>query len=1021
MIDTLHNNSNRIGVRINNQNNLNFPGTSKIDEHQVDGTTVFTWKTIIDYDFVVNGSTSLLVTAGRANGSPFGGPFAEGESRVVSYSLNGGEDWTVLQDMVQTDIKGTGFLAKASSRNNSAIVGLEFPGNSNLIGDTEIVFKIEMIYEDPAEVHEAYKGPEYIVIVLRGRQKIRGFVDSESGVLFDGNKPYIFWMPGQGQSTAMNYSQTIWAAGTSETITVSMNPNSVFKLIDNEKLADYSSYSSISDMFVDTLEITGQYLNDSYIYPIYIYSMASEPGQYVHPFSIGEEEFFVGCDVYAENENLYINLANMGVELPDSIQKALYTSNIQEEKKDNILINRKLKELISQYWDVLAGRGSYKSLINSLNWFEWGDIIRLREIWARDGVMNNKYFADEELSSLLTNNYKESLSVFRKTTYLSIYAALQKAKLANGDVVYDPDQLVPELEPVVTLWSKEDLSLKLAMLGAFYETFFMPIHLELLHCTIEDIVYTDSFRSIFSGTCQRIDYSYQTREVECNIKDDDTFPLHNCQTYTAWNTLFAWDYPREYSDDKIYDETWGLNGTDQYSAEVLEGYEIQKQSRDYNTAVVVGVESDFYNPQDLMPTNPSGNNIYNSQYDNYQRNYWVQRFAGVGVIVPFEMTLWLPEVDSVFEEKLYVIELDKNNRPLTEVYRESHISIPSETEVDPDTNKYKLPISFQLLFTRDAKWQLRFEFRLTSGENVVKTLIINTVDLSNATIKIMKVCADKTRTVESFSQEEYGIEPPVSDYMMRLQPFDELQTDLSWDSKDEESWVEWTKNYRYNIFIPHSSEESSSIRMSNILIYRITSQYQVSGLVNYMSHFYEVFKKYELKLVNGEWVPQTNSVQYVIGVSREFDFDPTDLINTPGNSMYDCRDNIYRNDYGFINWKHFTKEIGNQKYNNYDAYTYEDTFEDYLISPNETLCVVPDIKYGHEIAAVEWEFKNVSKNKSYFVRSLNGNNISTQSPFVAAEEKLEPGFYDIIFRYRLKSDPTPRELRRNSAFKLLKS
>jgi hypothetical protein len=244
--------------------------------------------------------------------------------------------------------------------------------------------------------------------------------------------------------------------------------------------------------------------------------------------------------------------------------------------------------------------------------------------------------------------------------------------------------------------------------------------------------------------------------------------------------------------------------------------------------------------------------------------------------------------------------------------------------------------------------------------------------------------------------------------MMRLQPFDELQTDLSWGSKDEESWTEWTKNYRYNIFIPHSSEESSSIRMSNILIYRITSQDQVNSLVNSMSPYYEVFKKYKLILEGNDWVP-SSTVQYVVGVSKEFNFDPTSLLNNPQNVMCTYKDNIYRNDYGFINWKHSTKEMENTN------------FEDCLIAPNETLCVVPDIKYSHEIAAVEWEFKNVSKNKSYFVRSLNGNNISTQSPFVAAKEKLEPGFYDIIFRYRLKSDPTPRELRRNSAFKLLKS
>ena len=43
------------------------------------------------------------------------------------------------------------------------------------------------------------------------------------------------------------------------------------------------------------------------------------------------------------------------------------------------LLEKKFKELLVNYWDVIANKGSYKSLINSIKWFEYGDILKLRD------------------------------------------------------------------------------------------------------------------------------------------------------------------------------------------------------------------------------------------------------------------------------------------------------------------------------------------------------------------------------------------------------------------------------------------------------------------------------------------------------------------------------------------------------------------------------------------------------------------------------------------------------------------
>ena len=74
-----------------------------------------------------------------------------------------------------------------------------------------------------------------------------------------------------------------------------------------------------------------------------------------------KEAIKVAIDAYGEDESLYINLSNNGLEIPYTIQKAIYESNVHEDNPDIILVNRKSKALLSNYWDILANKGSYKS------------------------------------------------------------------------------------------------------------------------------------------------------------------------------------------------------------------------------------------------------------------------------------------------------------------------------------------------------------------------------------------------------------------------------------------------------------------------------------------------------------------------------------------------------------------------------------------------------------------------------------------------------------------------------------
>lgn len=371
-------------------------------------------------------------------------------------------------------------------------------------------------------------------------QNIR-FVDLKTGNTFDGSYPYVFWLDGE-QSTNIIYSKPICFISQSEEFDIQIENNDIFSLAKLDDLTNSEletiygfEYHNINNLKVQSLKSIGTAHHNYFVHIIYILASTQQPGEYIAEFKIGDERFRIGGDFYSENESLYINLSNNGVEIPEAIQKAIYDINIHEEKKDNIVLNRKWKELLSNLWDVIANKGSYKSLFNSLQWFEYGNRLKLYEIWRN--VETQQYFS-KDIQQILSENFHNTLNGFAKTTYMSLCYALEANKTIDGKLVLDKEKN-PVLEKVASKWSVQDLALKLCMLGNFYETYFMPIHLDLIHSTIEDVVYTNTFKVIPGTTVDRSDYIYNFEDVKCNVKDNDVYRLNKVETFVGPDTLFG--------------------------------------------------------------------------------------------------------------------------------------------------------------------------------------------------------------------------------------------------------------------------------------------------------------------------------------------------------------------------------------------------------------------------------------------------------------------------------------------------
>ena len=545
------------------------------------------------------------------------------------------------------------------------------------------------------------------------------FIDIDNGILFDGQPPYIFWFPNQ-QSTNIIYTMRIMFLSTKWGVNVNIPDNDVFKIININDI--YDNINNFDNVLTNNYTSIGYKYQNKFIHNIYIKASSDNIGEFVEDIYIDGNVYNIGADFYNENESLYINLSNMGVEIPDSIQKAIYQSNIQEDYKDNILINRKMKELVSNYWDVIACKGSYKSLINSLNWFEYGDIVRIKEMWKRP-MCGSTFMSDKDFKNVLNDVFDDVLNSSSKTTYLSLYHTLQR--INNGD--YD-EEFNPTISMISDIWSKEDMSLKMSLLGHFYETYFMPIHQDILHSTIEDIVFTNSIKVKKDGRFDRLDEVNNFDYIKSNI-DNRTYFLGNVETMVGPDTVMGVQW---------------------------------EPTMTYDTVYSIGVDT-------------KNVNLYN---DNDIKTFSSQFYNGVGVVIP--VSLEIPIDHNIVNEGNTVVDR-------SDFIKQTNISINTGNgwvtkkfykKFDNVSENNILKINFNILCTKEGEYDIRIMLLSGSSKTYTKRLKFEVIDPDNIGIKVYrldhKYILDVNLNTFFDDDDQYEI---FNKYMFRRQPYDKSHPD----------------------------------------------------------------------------------------------------------------------------------------------------------------------------------------------------------------------------------------------------
>ena len=798
---------------------------------------------------------------------------------------------------------------------------------------------------------------------------------NENGDVFDGLNPYVHWINGQ-LSTGLWYTLKLTCITKFEKLYTSRLDNSIFKFV---KIDNYSEQPyDLNDITYDEIESTGFVIDlnriggdfnadfnldfdigdgeDLYIHQIVLICKSDTPGEYLDNFTLTPDPssgvmftINIGVDLYELDETLSINLGNMGMEIPVSIRKAFLENNINEDYVDYALINRKFKELISNYIDISDNRGSYKSLWNSLKWFEWGEGTKLYEIWENDDM-----FLEKELNPMLSEKYQDLIFTHRKTTHLSLSTALQK--ISNIEI---DDERNPIVEDIIYQWSKEDIMLKISILGAFFERYFMPIHLDLKRVCAESLIFTNQIK-VLSGTNNN-KYNFHDDTQPVNIEMEHTIVLGNMPMISVGkDTMFGRKVNNSmYDDSTQYLIPAGVDKTEDISFRYGE-YE----DPDMNDDIAA---------------------------------FYLQTKSGVGAIIPITVSVDLPEDDCLNVEVLNVY---KWNGDTPVHYQNPIIERKLIKPVDG-----KATFTFNLVSIVEEKVSFTLTLYSLSGHVWTAVSSYETVDVRGSYLDVC-VVNNTDNGVNSSNVVYYN----VIDWINQIHDINSTENKNPYSSLYP--FIDYTpsiEDYILTQYIPCNDE--SSLQFNQLVVIENNNddgEYDISWINNYINNNFWVIKRIGTSNDGSSIEPTEDHPRYIMLIDKtpgKLYEGKSDFIEQSGVGGQIGNKNIKRFDLIYIPQLHLFTPIE----------SLPATEENYIFTQNDLLCVIPQFKKTLKIEEVSWEYKNMTTLETIKIDQ------PIIKPLIADKRRraLTPGYWSITMRYRLSGSSQVHQLTQNSAFKIM--
>jgi len=198
----------------------------------------------------------------------------------------------------------------------------------------------------------------------------------------------------------------------------------------------------------------------------------------------------VECETEAEDERLGRLLSNFGQDVDRNEELIMRKSDVNEDRVNNMLLNRKRKEMLLQAEQIWPYVGSYKGLVNIINWFGYYD-IRIKEYFLNVNQEDANYlkFKQIQIPFQLAEKGEDKAELvlvpsknYKKTSKFGLFY----------DIVRDSGEFdefgVPVTEDAFD-YTNEEVLIKLFALKRYLKQKFLPLNARIVDITGEGVYY----------------------------------------------------------------------------------------------------------------------------------------------------------------------------------------------------------------------------------------------------------------------------------------------------------------------------------------------------------------------------------------------------------------------------------------------------------------------------------------------------------------------------------------------------
>lgn len=221
----------------------------------------------------------------------------------------------------------------------------------------------------------------------------------------------------------------------------------------------------------------------------YYYEIKVQPKPILKLNVLGETEI--------EDERFRIVLNNLGVQINEDDEHMFIESDIKEHGIDYTLLNRKRKEMLLQYPEIYNYIGSYKSVINAINFFGWND-LQLNEYYKNVNPSSPLYQKLHKV--LIPDIFDNTVKGWTKTDYVSgkyNTGSWKKTNLFN--LTY---RITDEDGNNILMYSLDEVQTKLNKLKRWLKRNILPLSSNLIDIT---------------GVAETINNNYQNYDVSNQV------------------------------------------------------------------------------------------------------------------------------------------------------------------------------------------------------------------------------------------------------------------------------------------------------------------------------------------------------------------------------------------------------------------------------------------------------------------------------------------------------------------------